>query len=171
MQKKYEEIYLYQYNIEQKLFTYSFYIGKSRHDTGISIKSAANIQASEDDRDQINDHLNTGIAEITNLFNCYFSTCNQSTHNDEIHKDCKIYIFMFSIPQFFPRHLITELQKTMENYVVMRVLNLWIMQHKPDEAVLSAAETDKLNKQLREIMIQRVKPHKPPKSVKRQIEM
>jgi hypothetical protein len=64
------------------------------------------------------------------------------------------------LPQYFPVHLVGELKNTITTFLVMRILQQWFLQHKPDEATIIAAETEKIIIQLRELMNSRTKPYK-----------
>ena len=171
MIKKREEIKISSYDVEQRIFTYSYYIGEARRNNGVPLKLAASIQASSDDHIQINDHINVATSELIKLINCHFCTCKQRTENDETHKGYIIHIFLLTPPQYFPENLLDELQKTMINYLVMRTLQQWILQHKPDEAAITASETEKLTIQLRELMNCRTKPRKAKRKPKNNIEI
>ena len=53
----------------------------------------------------------------------------------------------------------------------MRTLSMRILKHKPDEAVLTAAEADKLLVQLRELMNLRTKPQSTKRTTRKNIEI
>ena len=59
----------------------------------------------------------------------------------------------------------------MESYLVMRTLNMWMLQHKPDEALLTAAEADKQLVQLRELMNSRTRPQAAKRRTRKNIEI
>ena len=155
-----ENIKISSHEVEQRVFTYSYYVGEARRNSGTPIKMAANIQASSDDHVQMNDHINVATSELIKIINCYFCPCKHSNKKDDTHDGYIILIFSLTPPQYFPAHLFEELKKTMINYLVMRTLQQWILQHKPDEAVITATETEKITLQLRELMNTRVKPRR-----------
>ncbi len=170
MNKK--DIIISSYDIEQRVFTYSYYVGEARRNSGgVPIKLAAGLQASPDDHIQINDHKNVAVNELTKIINKNFCNCKHSSTNDEIHEGYSIEKFELFPPQYFPKNLIDELQKTMTNYLVMRILQQWMLQHKPDEAAITASETEKATIQLREIMNMRVKPMRLKRRRKNNIEI
>ena len=105
------------------------------------------------------------------MINSYFCACKYSSKNDEAHDGYIISTFMLTTPQYFPDNLLGELQKMMTNYLVMRTLQQWILQHKPDEAVITASETERITLQLRELMNSRVKPRKTIRRSKNNLEI
>ncbi len=171
MRNKREEIKISLYEVEQRIYTYSYYVGEARRNSGTPIKLSASIQASSDDHIQINDHINVAANELTKIINCNFGTCKQNVSDDETHKGYTILVFHLVPPQYFPVNLLGELQKTMTNYLVMRTLQQWIMQHKPDETAITTAETEKATIQLRELMNCREKPRKAKRKPKNNIEI
>lgn len=148
------------HEVEQRVFTYSYYVGEARRNSGTPIKMAANIQASSDDHVQMNDHINVATSELIKIINCYFCPCKHSNEKDDTHEGYIILIFSLTPPQHFPEHLLEEFKKTMINYLVMRTLQQWTLQHKPDEAAITTAETEKITLQLRELMNCRVIPRR-----------
>ena len=160
MKRDITEITLSGYNIEQRLFTYSYYVGEARHSIGAPMQQTAGIQASSDDHTQIGDHIRMAMTEIVNLINRYMATCSCAEKNDTEHDGHELFTLSFIPPTNYPGELLEELQKAMESYVVMRTLAMWMTQHKPDEAILTSSEADKLSLQLRELMNCRNKPRK-----------
>lgn len=155
-----EKIKISLYEVEQRIFTYSYYVGEARRNSGAPLKLAAGMQASSDDHIQIYDHINVATSELVKMINSYFGPCRYIPVNDEAHEGYEIFMFSLSPPQYFPGGLFSELQKAMTNFLVMRTLQQWILQHKPDEAVITATETEKVTLQLRELMNTRVKPRR-----------
>jgi len=51
-----------------------------------------------------------------------------------------------------------RIEKSMESYVVKRVLQQWLLQHRPEEAAIPAAEAQAMGLQLRELFALRKKP-------------
>ena len=66
MKRDITEITLSGYNIEQRLFTYSYYVGEARHSIGAPMQQTAGIQASSDDHTQIGDHIRMAMTETEN---------------------------------------------------------------------------------------------------------
>ena len=171
MMKHREEIKISSYDIEQRVFTYSYYVGEARRNSGTPLALSSGIQASSDDHLQMNDHIDVAASELVKMINCYFCACKYRTDNDETHEGYLILDFLLTPPQYFSFNLLGELQRTMTNYLVMRTLHQWILQHKPDEAAITASETDKITLQLRELMNSRVKPRRLKKRPENNIEI
>jgi hypothetical protein len=115
--------------------------------------------------------MDAAVTELVKMINCTFCTCTSSNEADDEHPGYTTLKFLLVPPQYFPMHLFGELQKTMTSYLVMRTLQQWILQHKPDEAVITTSETEKLTMQLRELMNCRVKPRKATNVTKTNIEL
>ena len=49
MKDRYKSITVFQYNVEQRLFTYSYYVGEARKATGSPVQQTSIMQASSDD--------------------------------------------------------------------------------------------------------------------------
>ena len=160
MIKRRENIKISTYDVEQRILTYTYYTGEARRNSGTPLKLAASIQASVDDHIQINDHMNVATSELIKMVNCYFCTCKCDRKDDDTHAGYTILNLRLSPPQYFPENLLDELRETMINYLVMRTLQQWMLQQKPDEAVIMANETEKTSIQLRELMNRRAKPRK-----------
>ena len=171
MMKNIKEIKISSYDVEQRVFTYSYYVGEARRNSGVPLKLAASMQASIDDHVQLNDHIDVATSELVKMINSYFCVCKYSSKNDEVHDGYIISTFMLTPPQYFPDNLLGELQKMMTNYLVMRTLQQWILQHKPDEAVITASETERITLQLRELMNSRVKPRNIIRRTRKNIEI
>jgi hypothetical protein len=82
-----------------------------------------------------------------------------------------MYEFTFFTPERFPENMLPQLQQCVESYLVMRTLNMWMLQHKPDETVLTATEAEKLLVQLRELMNLRTKPQSAKRTTRKNIEI
>ena len=171
MEDRRTEITILTYEIAQRVFTYSYYVGEARRSSGLPLKLVAGLQASSDDSEQLIDHMNIAAGELDKMLNCYFCAGNLRSENDEEHDGYTIFKFSLLPPQYFPKNRFVELQRTMENYMVMRTLQQWILQYKPDEAAITVAETEKLTLQLRELMNLRVKPRRMEKRNKNRIEI
>lgn len=166
-----KEITLSSYDIEQRLFTYSFYVGEARRAVGTPVQLTACIQASSDDHTQISDHTYIAVTEILTLMNRFLALCSNNVTNDSKHEGHLLFKLTFTPPRNFPEEMMDELRRTMENYMVMRTLNMWMLQHKPDEAVLTASEAEKLVVKLRELMCCRTKPRQSEKRKRTNIEI
>ena len=171
MKKRRKEIVISTHEIAQRLFTYSYYVGEARRNSGAPLKLAAGLQACNDDSEQLFDHMNIAAGELDKMINSYFATGNLFIENDKEHIGYSILNFTLLPPQYFPENRFEELCRTMENYMVMRTLQQWMLQRKPDEAAITAAETEKLALQMREIMNSRVRPRKIEKRNKNRIEI
>ena len=155
-----EDIKISSYEVEQRVFTYSYYVGEARRSSGLPLKLAASIQASSDDHLQLNDHMTVATSELVKIINSISCVCSHYTQPDEMHDGYTLLIFSLMLPQYFPVHLVGELKNTITTFLVMRILQQWFLQHKPDEATIIAAETEKIVIQLRELMNSRTKPYK-----------
>ena len=111
------------------------------------------------------------ITDVTRFMNRYFRMCSYEVGADASHEGYEIYKFMFLAPERFPENMLPQLQQCVESYLVMRTLSMWMLQHKPDEAVLTAAEADKLLVQLRELMNLRTKPQSTKRTTRKNIEI
>ncbi len=171
MKNRYNTIIVPHYNVEQRLFTYSYYVGEARRATGVPPQQTSGMQASSDDRAQILDHLHMALTDVTRFMNRYFRMCSYEVGADASHEGYEMYKFMFLAPERFPENMLPQLQQCVESYLVMRTLSMWMLQHKPDEAVLTAAEADKLLVQLRELMNLRTKPQSTKRTTRKNIEI
>ncbi len=165
-----KEIKISSYEVEQRLFTYSYYVGEARRNGGVPLKLAAGIQASSDDHVQMNDHINVATGELVKILNNNFGACRLHSLNDDGHEGYSIFMFCLTPPQYFPGGLFAELQNTMTHFLVMRTLQQWMMQHKPDEAAITAVEMEKATIQLRELMNTRVTPRRIKRRTRNNIE-
>ena len=166
-----EDIKLSTFDVAQRIFSYTHYVGESRRNSGFDIKLAASIQASPDDYIQLSDQINIAISELVKITNTVFGTCKASNVPDSEHEGYSIITFTLAPPQYFPMHLLGELRNTMINYMVMRTLQQWMLQQKPDEAAIITSESEKIAVQLRELMNCRMKPRKAHKASKTNIKI
>lgn len=171
MKNRRKEIAISTHEIAQRVFTYSYYVGEARRGSGHPLKLVAGLQTSDDDREQLLDHMKIAAAELDKMINCYFCTGNLCAKDDAEHDGYTTLNFSLLPPQYFPKNRFEELQQMMENYMVMRTLHQWILQNKPDEAAITAGETEKFTLQLRELMNIRVKPRRIEKRNKNRIEI
>ena len=144
-------------NIEQRIQIYTYYTGEARKEIGIPERLAAQMQVSSDDSTQLSDHIGNAIAELGNLISRYFAICSIEEIEDETTHN-KIYIFTLPLPAMFPETALTRIEKSMESYAVKRVLQQWLLQHRPEEAAIPATEAQTLALQLRELFALRQKP-------------
>ncbi len=144
-------------NIEQRIQIYTYYTGEARKEIGIPERLAAQMQVSSDDSTQLSDHIGNAIAELGNLISRYFAICSIEELFDQ-ETNSKLYIFTLPMPAFFPETALTRIEKSMESYAVKRVLQQWLLQHRPEEATIPAAEAQTIALQLRELFALRQKP-------------
>lgn len=144
-------------NIEQRIQIYTYYTGEARKEIGIPERLAAQMQVSSDDSTQLSDHIGNAIAELGNLISRYFAICSIEEINDASSAS-KVYVFTLPMPAMFPETALTRIEKSMESYAVKRVLQQWLLQHRPEEAAIPAAEAQTLALQLRELFALRQKP-------------
>lgn len=144
-------------NIEQRIQIYTYYTGEARKEIGIPERLAAQMQVSSDDSTQLSDHISNAIAELGNLISRYFAICGIEEVNSEDSNN-KIYVFTLPMPAMYPETALTRIEKSMESYAVKRVLQQWLLQHRPEEASIPAAEAQTLTIQLRELFALRQKP-------------
>lgn len=168
--KNKKEIKISSYEVEQRLFTYSYYAGEARRNSGVPLKLATGMQVSSDDHVQINDHINVAINELVKILNNNFGACRLHSLLDDLHEGYSMLMFCLAPPQYFPGSLLGELQKAMTHFLVMRTLQQWILQHKPDEAAIIAIEMEKATMQLRELMNTRVAPRRIKRRTRNSIE-
>ena len=171
MKDRRTEIAISTYEIAQRVFTYSYYVGEARRSSGLPLKLAVGLQASSDDSEQLGDHINIAAGELDKMINCYFCQGALLVKNDEQHDGYSTLKFILIVPQYFPKNRFEELRRAMENYIVMRTLQQWMLQHKPDEAAIISAETEKTTLLLRELMNSRIKPRRIEKRNKNRIEI
>ena len=144
-------------NIEQRIQIYTYYTGEARKEIGIPERLAAQMQVSSDDSTQLSDHIGNAIAELGNLISRYFAICSIEELFDQ-ETNSKLYIFTLPMPAFFPETALTRIEKSMESYAVKRVLQQWLLQHRPEEATIPAAKAQTIALQLRELFALRQKP-------------
>ena len=144
-------------NIEQRIQIYTYYTGEARKEIGIPERLAAQMQVSSDDSTQLSDHIGNAIAELGNLISRYFAICGIEELFDQ-ETNSKLYVFTLPMPAFFPETALTRIEKSMESYAVKRVLQQWLLQHRPEEAAIPAAEAQTIALQLRELFALRQKP-------------
>ncbi len=144
-------------NIEQRVQIYTYYTGEARKEMGIPERLAAQMQVSSDDSIQLSDHIGNAIAELGNLISRYFAICSIEEKSDGSN-DGKVYIFTLPIPAMYPETALTRIEKSMESYAVKRVLQQWLLQHRPEEAAIPAAEAQTMALQMRELFALRQKP-------------
>ena len=144
-------------NIEQRIQIYTYYTGEARKEIGIPERLAAQMQVSSDDSIQLSDHISNAIAELGNLISRYFAICSIDEITDDDTKE-KVYIFTLEKPAMYPDTALTRIERSMESYAVKRVLQQWLLQHRPEEAAIPAAEAQTIAMQLRELFALRQKP-------------
>lgn len=148
------------HDMQVEVFRYCYYIGISRREGGVPVKLATAIQPSTDDRQQIEKHIAAGTDEVVRLISRYFSQCNKAVSDDENNEGYQVVKITAALPHNFPSGLNDTLRNTVERYIVMRAVNLWLQQTMPDEAVIPAGETEKTANELRELMVCRKSPRR-----------
>lgn len=145
-----------------RIQSHTFYIGEAQRETGIPIRLAAKMQASDDDKTQLSDHIDIACNELVKIISKRFSSCilKKKTETEKEENTNETAIYSFEIPANYPVELISELKTTMINYIVTRSVQLWFMQCKPDEAAIIANETLNAVNNLNEIMGIRRRPQK-----------
>lgn len=144
-------------NIEQRIQIYTYYTGEARKEIGIPERLAAQMQVSSDDSTQLSDHIGNAIAELGNIISRYFAICSIEDLTDETTGSI-IYVFTLPMPAMFPETALSRIEKSMESYAVKRVLQQWLLQHRPEEAAIPATEAQNIALQLRELFALRQKP-------------
>lgn len=147
-------------NVLQRIYTHCYYTGEARREIGFPEKAVAKLQASSDDKEQLCDHMNTPIGEIARMLSRYFVMCKNETEVSETTDGVRNTVFIIDIPQNYPDEALTQLETMIENYTVMRTLQLWMMQHKPDEAAIATSEIQQIIFNLREMFALRKRPHR-----------
>lgn len=145
--------------VMQRIYTHTYYTGEARKVAGTPMRHAAGIQASEDDATQLDDHLQTAIGEIAGLLSRQLAICRC---NEDIDNDSgeRIVCLSFIPPQNYPRESLPQMEKIIENYVVMRTLQQWMAQHNPPEQTQPANEAEVAMQQLRGVLSLRKKPRR-----------
>lgn len=146
-------------NVLQRIYTHSYYTGEARKQVGYPEKASANLQASVDDKEQMNDHMHIPINEIARMLSKYFATCNMAYESSNEDSTTANICFVIDAPQNYPDEALAPLQAMIENYTVMRTLQLWMLQQKPDEAPIAASEVQQTAFNLREMFALRKRPH------------
>ena len=160
MKREVIEIVLSMHDMQVEVFRHCYYIGVSRCEGGAPVKLATAIQPSTDDRQQIEKHIMAGTDEVIRLISRYFSQCNKVVNDDGNNEGYQVVKLTATPPHNFPSGLNDTLRNTVERYIVMRAVNLWLQQTMPDEAVIPAAETEKAANELRELMVCRRSPRR-----------
>ncbi len=144
-------------NIEQRIQIYTYYTGEARKEMGLPERLAAQMQVSSDDKIQLSDHIENAIAELGNIISRYFAICSIEEREDE-NGENKMYLFTLPMPAMYPETALRRIEKSMESYAVKRVLQQWLLQHRPEEATIPASEAQAIATQLRELFALRMKP-------------
>lgn len=149
---------LHTHNILQRIHTHTYYTGEARKRAGLPMMMAAGIISSNEDNVQLNDHLAIASSEIAKMLGRFLAVCHSEEHVNPEQDEQRLLLFTLVPPANFPHECIGQLQQCIENYAVMRTLQLWLAQHKPDEAVSVSEEVHMLALQMREIMAMRKRP-------------
>lgn len=149
---------------EQRIHTYTYYMGESHKEAGLPSGMAARLQTSDDDAGQLRDHLLIAATDIAATISQYLSACETKSVDDG-----SMILFSFTLPPDFPHDTLRLIETTVENYAVMRTLQQWFTQHKPDESAHVANEAQIQLLQLRRQLTQRTKPRATPRTKKTNI--
>ncbi len=152
------EIELSLHDILEQVHRYNYYVGSSRRDAGHPIKLAATLQTSTDDKQQIETHAAAAIEEIVQIINRYFPNCRHTAEEDESHEGYNVIRLSFRPPHNFPKEAERDLREQFERYTVMRTVQLWMQQVKPDESAIAANESEKAALQIHQTMTSRTRP-------------
>lgn len=146
------------YIVIERIKTHSYYTGEARKQAGYPPLLAAAIQASDDEIDQLNDHMQLSVAEIGKILSRYLAECHTMKNIDKEQPDISSIDFSLTIPQNFPCHILPQIEQAIENYITMRTLHLWLSQQKPDEANIISNETQQIVYQICEMLTMRKRP-------------
>ena len=152
------EIKLSRKALLDRIKTHCYYTGEARKQIGYPEQLAAAIQAGDDDYNQLNDHTKTAISEIAKLLSRFLGVCSTSERGDAAHPDIFDIIFTLQTPHNFPNEICSQLELTIENFATMRTLQLWLAQHKPDEANTLSGEVQQALFSIRELLSIRKRP-------------
>lgn len=144
-------------NVHQRLQTHTYYTGEARRDAGVPHPFAARMMAGNDDEVQIDDHISSAVQEVAATLSRLLSPCEVERIKQSEEEQWTV-LFILHTPANFPHEANEMLSESIENYTVYRTLQLWLMQHKPDEAMLAAQEAQMHAMRIREIMSVRTRP-------------
>lgn len=154
-----------------RIQTHAYYTGKARKDNGTTIRLASDMQLSDSDNSQLYDHLDIACLELSNFITRYLNTCNIKEYDSIDSNDSRFIIYSFLLPSNYPTEFVKQIKQSIINYAVMRTIELWFMQCKPDETVLIANEVHKSVNQLCELLTMRKRPQKERNIVKRHLDI
>lgn len=157
-------------NVHQRVQTHTYYTGEARRDAGIPHPFAARMMAGNDDAAQIDDHINSAVQEVASTLSRYLSPCEVERIKCCEEEQCAV-LFIMHTPANFPHEAKGVLSESIENYTVYRTLQLWLMQHKPDEAMLAAQEAQMHAMRIREVLSLRSRPRIKRRKNKNNIEL
>ena len=160
MRRERFEIRLPLHGILEQIDRYSYYTGNARHEAGTPARMAAAVQSSADDRKQMESHIGAAIGEAAQMINRYLANCRQASEEDIEHEGYSIVTLNYRPPYYFPEEANSQLAAHIERYIVMRTIQLWMQQVRPEESVISATEAEKETLQMRQAMAVRIKPRR-----------
>lgn len=153
-------------DIMQRLFLHSYYRGEAHKTAGMPKHFSAGIQASESDSDMLENHILTAITECVKLLSRYFAVCSVKKIDENESRITELHL---QPPCNFPRESLSQMEQCIGNYIVMRTLQQWLAQHKPDDSLLAAEEVKSSTIDIRETASLRKRPcrtaHKSNKSI------
>ena len=150
---KKEIIHIEHTKMLQRVYTHTYYIGEARKAAGVPPHLAAELQTSDSNRDILTQHIHTSIAETARMLTRYLGICS-TKHNDATF--CST--LFIKIPPNYPIACMPQIARSVENYIVMRTLEQWLMQCKPDEAAPASQEAKIAAVDLRELLSIRQRP-------------
>lgn len=139
--------------ILERVHTHTYYIGEARKTAGAPPHLAAELQTSYSNKDILTQHIHTSIAETARMLTRYLGICSIK-HNNETF--CST--LFIKVPPNYPPECIPQIARTVEKYIVMRTLEQWLMQCKPDEAPSAGQESRIAAAELRELLSVRLRP-------------
>lgn len=154
-----------------RIQTHAYYTGKARKDNGTVIRLASDMQLSDSDNSQLYDHLDIAFIELSNFISRYLGTCNIKENESNDGHDNRTIIYSFLLPNNYPTEFVKQIKQSFINYAVMRTIELWFMQCKPDETMLIANEINKSVNQLCELLTMRKRPQKEINMQKRHLDI
>ena len=144
------EIKFNKQSVLERIKTHCYYTGEARKQIGYPETLAAAMQAGDDDDEQLNDHIKAALCEAAKLLSQLLPSCRMHQGSDTL--------FTIVVPHNFPTETVSLLESTIEYFSIMHTLQLWLSQHKPDEANIASGEAQKTLYHLRELLSIRKRP-------------
>lgn len=154
----------------RRVRTHSFYIGETDKHRGGSQREAASLQASDEDTEHLTEHLRTAAAELTTMLSQYLALCATEEKDQNDNYALRTTTFSMLPPKNYPHKLLSQLERSIEDYATMRILQLWLAQHNRQEQIQADNEVQKASMQMRFLMTQRARPFRDKRKNKKYIE-